>query len=105
MPLANRGVPTRTIQEYLGHRSIASTAIYTALAERQFIGLWTTDAGARNNAELHLAIGRFSRYRSSPYPALTYLDRLRHLRSERAHRGRFRYPSLVNGLQPSSPEP
>jgi len=38
--LANRGTPTRTIQEYLGHRSIASTAIYTALAERQFVGLW-----------------------------------------------------------------
>jgi type 1 fimbriae regulatory protein FimB/type 1 fimbriae regulatory protein FimE len=38
--LANKGIPTRTIQEYLGHRSIASTAIYTALAERQFVGLW-----------------------------------------------------------------
>jgi type 1 fimbriae regulatory protein FimB len=38
--LANGGVLTHTIQEYLGHRSIASTAIYTALAERQFDGLW-----------------------------------------------------------------
>lgn len=39
--LANRGVPTRTIQAYLGHKNIAHTARYTALADSAFRGLWT----------------------------------------------------------------
>ena len=38
--LANRGVPTRTIQLYLGHRSIQSTARYTALDASAFRDLW-----------------------------------------------------------------
>jgi integrase len=36
--LANKGVDTRTLQDYLGHRSIQSTVRYTALAS--FKGLW-----------------------------------------------------------------
>jgi len=38
--LANKGIDTRTIQDYLGHRSIANTERYTALAAGKFKGLW-----------------------------------------------------------------
>jgi len=39
--LANDGRDTRTIQEYLDHKSIASTALYTRLAAGRFNGLWS----------------------------------------------------------------
>jgi type 1 fimbriae regulatory protein FimB/type 1 fimbriae regulatory protein FimE len=38
--LANDGQDTRAIQHYLGHRSIASTVRYTALAPNRFKGFW-----------------------------------------------------------------
>jgi integrase len=38
--LANDGQHTRAIQHYLGHRSIASTVRYTALAPDRFKGFW-----------------------------------------------------------------
>ena len=38
--LANKGVDTRTLQHYLGHRSIAHTVRYTELAADRFSGLW-----------------------------------------------------------------
>lgn len=38
--LANRGTPTRTIQAYLGHKSIQHTVRYTELSARAFINLW-----------------------------------------------------------------
>jgi integrase len=38
--LANKGVDTRTLQAYLGHRSIQSTVRYTELAPGRFKGLW-----------------------------------------------------------------
>ena len=38
--LANDGQDTRSIQHYLGHRSIASTVRYTALATDRFKGFW-----------------------------------------------------------------
>jgi type 1 fimbriae regulatory protein FimB/type 1 fimbriae regulatory protein FimE len=38
--LANRGHDTRAIQAWLGHRSITSTAIYTALAPNRFKDFW-----------------------------------------------------------------
>jgi integrase len=38
--LANDGQDTRAIQHYLGHRSIASTVRYTALAHDRFKGFW-----------------------------------------------------------------
>lgn len=39
--LANKGIPTRTIQAYLGHKNIAHTARYTALSATAFRGLWS----------------------------------------------------------------
>ncbi len=38
--LANAGHDTRAIQAYLGHRSIASTVIYTSLAPTRFKDFW-----------------------------------------------------------------
>ena len=38
--LANRGTDTRTLQAYLGHRSIQSTVRYTELAPGRFKHLW-----------------------------------------------------------------
>ena len=38
--LANDGHDTRAIQHYLGHRSIASTVRYTALAPDRFRNFW-----------------------------------------------------------------
>ena len=38
--LANRGVPTRTLQHWLGHSSIRHTVRYTALSSAAFEGLW-----------------------------------------------------------------
>jgi type 1 fimbriae regulatory protein FimB/type 1 fimbriae regulatory protein FimE len=38
--LANKGVDTRTLQQYLGHRSIEHTVRYTELAAGRFHGLW-----------------------------------------------------------------
>jgi integrase len=39
--LINRDVDVRTLQSYLGHRSITSTARYSELAEGKFKGLWS----------------------------------------------------------------
>jgi site-specific recombinase XerD len=38
--LANKGTDTRTLQSYLGHRSIQSTVRYTELAPNRFKNLW-----------------------------------------------------------------
>jgi integrase len=38
--LANRGVDTRTIQAYLGHKQIQHTVVYTALSSERFAGLF-----------------------------------------------------------------
>jgi len=38
--LANKGVDTRTLQGFLGHRSIQSTVRYTELAPGRFKNLW-----------------------------------------------------------------
>lgn len=38
--LANDGVDTRTIQDYLGHVNINNTVIYTRLNEKKFDNLW-----------------------------------------------------------------
>lgn len=38
--LANKGVDTRTIQDYLGHANIQNTVRYTQLSAQRFEGLW-----------------------------------------------------------------
>ncbi len=38
--LANKGTDTRTLQAYLGHRSIQSTVRYTELAPSRFKNIW-----------------------------------------------------------------
>src|SRR5258708_27728241 len=38
--LANKGHDTRAIHAWLGHRSITSTAVYTALAPNRFRDFW-----------------------------------------------------------------
>jgi type 1 fimbriae regulatory protein FimB len=38
--LAEKGVDLRTIQEWLGHRSIQMTVRYTRISQRRFNGLW-----------------------------------------------------------------
>lgn len=38
--LANKGMDTRTIQAYLGHRAIQHTVRYTELAPGRFSDLW-----------------------------------------------------------------
>ena len=39
--LANKGSDTRLVQDYLGHRNIAHTQIYTRTAAVRFEGLWS----------------------------------------------------------------
>lgn len=39
--LANKGIDTRTIQDYLGHVSITHTVRYTELSPSKFKGLWS----------------------------------------------------------------
>jgi integrase len=39
--LAGRGVDTRTLQAFMGHRSIANTVIYTAVADKRIRNIWS----------------------------------------------------------------
>jgi type 1 fimbriae regulatory protein FimB/type 1 fimbriae regulatory protein FimE len=41
--LANDGVDTRAIQDYLGHKSIANTVRYSRLSPERFKGFWWKD--------------------------------------------------------------
>jgi integrase len=38
--LAARGIDTRTLQAFMGHRSIANTVIYTAIANKRIRTIW-----------------------------------------------------------------
>jgi site-specific recombinase XerD len=38
--LANKGVDTRTLQQYLGHRNIQNTIPYTELTAQRFQNFW-----------------------------------------------------------------
>jgi type 1 fimbriae regulatory protein FimB len=39
--LAGRGIDTRTLQEFMGHRSIANTVVYT-VADKRIRNIWGT---------------------------------------------------------------
>ena len=38
--LAARGIDTRTLQAFMGHRSIANTVIYTSVADKRIRNIW-----------------------------------------------------------------
>jgi len=38
--LVNQGVNTRTIQDYLGHKDVRHTELYTEVDASRFRGLW-----------------------------------------------------------------
>jgi len=38
--LINKGYDVRVVQDYLGHKDIRNTAIYTRLDGKQFKGMW-----------------------------------------------------------------
>ena len=38
--LAGRGVDTRTLQAFMGHRSIANTVLYTPVADKRIRHIW-----------------------------------------------------------------
>ena len=38
--LANKGVDTRSLQSYLGHKNIQNSVRYTSLASTRFRGFW-----------------------------------------------------------------
>jgi len=39
--LANQGVDTRSLQAWMGHRSISNTTRYTAMSSKRFDGFWS----------------------------------------------------------------
>jgi type 1 fimbriae regulatory protein FimB/type 1 fimbriae regulatory protein FimE len=38
--LAARGIDTRTLRAFMGHRSIANTVVYTAVADKRIRNIW-----------------------------------------------------------------
>jgi site-specific recombinase XerD len=38
--LAGRGIDKRTLQAFMGHRSIANTVVYTAVSDKRFRNIW-----------------------------------------------------------------
>ena len=38
--LAGRGVDTRTLQAFMGHKNISNTTIYTAVADKRLRTIW-----------------------------------------------------------------
>ena len=46
--LADNGVDTRLIQDYLGHRNIRHTVLYTASNAARFGGVWSEDGEQKN---------------------------------------------------------
>ena len=53
--LANKGHDTRAIQGWLGHRSITSTAVYTALAPSRFKDFWRVRRPVQQDHQGHRA--------------------------------------------------
>ena len=54
--LANDGVDTRSLQDYLGHASIASTVRYTKLSPRRFRNFWNATPDALETAREQIGI-------------------------------------------------
>lgn len=50
--LANMGIDTRLIQDYLGHRNIRHTVWYTASNAGRFYGIWDRARGRQRHAVL-----------------------------------------------------
>jgi type 1 fimbriae regulatory protein FimB len=40
--LAGRGVDTRTLRVFMGHRSISNAAVYAAIADKRILSVWQT---------------------------------------------------------------
>ena len=38
--VAARGIDTRTLQAFMGHRSISNTVVYTAVADKRIRNIW-----------------------------------------------------------------
>jgi integrase len=38
--MKTRGIDTRTLQAFMGHRSIANTVVYTAVADKRIRNIW-----------------------------------------------------------------
>jgi hypothetical protein len=51
--LAGRGVDTRTLQTFMGHRSIANTVIYTAVADKRIRHIWELSLPAEIRSSTH----------------------------------------------------
>lgn len=49
--LANRGTDTRLIQDYLGHRNIHHTVLYTSSNHRRFAEVWQKEEGETSQNE------------------------------------------------------
>ncbi len=47
--LADAGIDTRLIQDYLGHRNIRHTVLYTASNSARFEGIWSTKRRKKSN--------------------------------------------------------
>ncbi|EKS6337850.1 MULTISPECIES: tyrosine-type DNA invertase [Enterobacter] len=58
--LADRGIDTRLIQDYLGHRNIRHTVRYTASNAERFYGVWST-----KNRQKKIHLGPNCNYLSS----------------------------------------
>jgi site-specific recombinase XerD len=43
--LASRGVDTRTLQAFMGHRNIANTVVYTAVADKRIRNIGASEGG------------------------------------------------------------
>ena len=71
--LAGRGIDTRTLQAFMGHRSIANTVIYTAVADKRIrhLGLAFLPCGKFGHRPVaRMAQGADSRLRTAPGTAI-----------------------------------
>ena len=63
--LAARGVDTRTVQAFMGHRSIANTVVYTAVADKRIRNIWgKREGGCRHFYEQRRQEGQMDQART-----------------------------------------